>query len=368
MDGEPSQADGPSSLDQLLAEAPELSAGLWSAYWGPSEDHSGYPEIVVRIADDILHAQQSRTALVDGPYGTGKSSFMKVLGECLAERARMQAKQCHCLWLHMPVLTAGTDSTPLASVMEAIVEDLLHEDVSDEELRARLRSGMDDLWGFEAGYRAEGGGLEPPQPNRMAGHVGDSLAWRFNRANTLEQCIDRALGWPPDRSVCRPPSEPYNPTRLVVFLDDLDRCSRWTAVHVVRLLLRFGPARGVHFILASDRRVMESGVREWMKGHGIDDDGRPIVTANSALEKYIHHLVPLPRLSAEIPAARCRAWLDQEGVLDPLRDRIQDLGFSPDNDTGAQAKGRITLADCLLNRLLAHADPRELVTSYQDSG
>lgn len=267
-----------------LAERPVDQGGLWAACWGEDERNGQrIPANIARIAEDILKANQSRVILVHGRYGTGKSSFMKSI-----------CAQIECnvipLWLDMPSLTSHIESTALAAVMLQIADKLQAEAGNSGFAKFDFGRALEDLWRIEAGatsfachdpYRP----VVPPEPNRMAGTLrGEGR--RVVRANTLEKEIERSiqlLGTGAKRQM-----------PMVVFLDDLDRCERAVAMDVVRLLLRFGPVSNVHFVLACDWDVLEQGVKDWMHQHGKADNGMPLVTANSALEKYIHIPVKLP--------------------------------------------------------------------------
>lgn len=268
-----------------LAEQPVDDGELWCAYWGKSEGESekNIPKNIDQIATDLRSDGnknvQSRSILVHGRYGTGKSSFLKCLKDRLGEDDFIH------LYLHMPVLTSNINSSALAAVITAMAQELKYGECCFEQ-------GVEDLWRIEAGAlrtecKEECDCLAPPEPNRMAG-ARDADAMRYYRANNLEKQIDDCL-----EKVGK---------AMVVYLDDLDRCARRVAMDVVRLLLRFGATKHIHFVLACDWDVLEQGVKDWMARHGKADDGEPLVSANSALEKYIHISVELPGMGQSIKA------------------------------------------------------------------
>lgn len=266
------------TLLKRLAEQPVDDGELWCAYWGKSDGESekNIPKNIDQIATDLRPADKghihSRSILVHGRYGTGKSSFLKCLKDRLGEDDFIH------LYLHMPVLTSNINSSALAAVITAMAQALKHDECCFEQ-------GVEDLWRIEAGAlrdeckKDECDCLTPPEPNRMAG-ARDADAMRYYRANNLEKQIDDCL-----KNLGK---------TMVVYLDDLDRCARRVAMDVVRLLLRFGATKHIHFVLACDWDVLEQGVKDWMAHHGKADDGEPLVSANSALEKYIHISVELP--------------------------------------------------------------------------
>lgn len=315
-----------------LAEQPVDQDDLWIACWG-SVKKNGHtiPANVDMIAQDLKNADHSRTILVHGRYGTGKSSFMKSL--------RAQIKDdVITLWLDMPSLVSHIDSTALAAVMIRIVEALQAEfDAPCPEV-CDFGQALEDLWRIEARSMRTSrndpcDSTIPPEPSRMAGTVrGEGR--RFVRANTLEKRIEECI-----RSL--------GERMLVVFLDDLDRCERNVAMDVVRLLLRFGSVSNVHFVLACDWDVLEQGVKDWMHQHGKADDGSPLVTANSALEKYIHIPVELPGMGA-----LASKWTSGVREISPALRNVLESRSGIVNDEAYQ---QVRLYDVLIDTLMRGA-------------
>lgn len=323
-----------------LAEQPVDQGDLWVAYWGADERNKHVPANAARIARDILAAIKSRAVLVHGRYGTGKSSFMQNI------RSQLEGEVIP-LWIDMPSLTSNIDSTALAAVMLCIAEKL-------EKERERLNFGVDsccfsqaleDLWRIEVKSLASRCSdpckpTVPPEPNRMAGTV-HGTGRRSIAANTLEKSIDQCLS--------------TMKSKLVLFLDDLDRCEKGVAMDVVRLLLRFGTTSNLHFVLACDWDVLEHGVKEWMDHHGKALDGEPLVTANSALAKYIHLPVELPPMGR--PVGKDWGAGDQElpsalrKLLD-TRDRIVSMAPNSEKSMVKSAYEKARLYDALIFSLL----------------
>lgn len=346
---------------RLEEDTPLRPEALWRAYWG---EEKGSVKLIHMLAWDLLQADHSRAILVHGSYGTGKTAFLNLLQQRLRQLVpnlpgfENQTRHLYCLWLHMPVLTSSIQTSAMAAVMGAIVHFISENTTCSEDQRDHLFSALDDLWRMEADICMSSRDADPctphsvaPRPTRMAGFSEGTRSTRVYRANTLELLIDTTLGWSA-RPVCQeaggatqkgsertegdpPPNDRGAASlghKLVVFLDDLDRCEKRVAKDVVRLLLRFGPTRGVHFVLASDWEVLNHGVQAWMTDHGSTAQGEPLVVANSALGKYIHHQVDLPSLGHQLVSTACC----EKDVPD---------GWRP-----------LMLADCLLNTLLDGID------------
>lgn len=415
-------------LADELAEKPTDQPELWEAAWdrGISGAVGGTDHFLpTALGRELATAEHIRTVLVDGRYGTGKSSFAGRLCweflKCLrhdpdtppqngappgeddpqgspaaAEEGASDAQSPQSttpggghppkgdqtprfeptLWLHMPTVTNAVGSTALAAVVAAITSHLMNQEAAlkalfegteggcVEEQLQKLQEAMRDFWRLEARLGQDNGAVVgpaggsdplapaedgtsvvPPRPNRMASSA-SGVALRTNQANTIELRIDHILGW--RRSNCDPDAArkgPEKKQRLLVVLDDLDRCGKRVPMDVIRLLLRFGNCKGVHFVIACDRDILEHGVREWMACEGRDGELGPIVTANSAIEKYLHHIIEMPELGDKAP--RPFPETDRE-AMKGLATRI---GIHQFKDESA---GYI-LADVWLNQMIAKA-------------
>lgn len=314
-----------------LAERPVNQDDLWIACWGSVEWRSHpIPANIARIAHDLIEAEHSRTILVHGRYGTGKSSFMKSL------RAQMDDRVVTTVWADMPSITSHIDSSALAAVMILIAKELQEMPKTGCPEDCDLGQALEDLWVIEA--RAMRTACNdpcdttiPPEPNRMVG-TERGQGRRFVLANTLERKIEQCI------------KSMGASKQLVVFLDDLDRCERKVAMDVVRLLLRFGSVSNVHFVLACDWDVLEQGVKDWMHQHGKADDGVPLVTANSALEKYVHIPVELPGMGATAPA-----WKSKGNKIPDIMRSVLELKSGMVND---EVYREARLYDVLIDALM----------------
>ena len=93
--------------------------------------------------------------------------------------------------------------------------------------------------------------------------------------------------------------------RLVVFIDDLDRCLPEKAIEVLEAIKLFLDVTGCLFFLGVDRGVIEQGIRVKYKGFldavnaaagGLEQDRRIPITGDDYLEKIVQlpfHLLPL---------------------------------------------------------------------------
>lgn len=364
------------AFEEFLAEGVTDDAFLWAAYFGvpPKNDQAGNLEQLInnccsvereaKILTQMLTVNAPCNALVHGRYGTGKTSFMRMLWNDMRKLGKTDcppdidpmsqlhqvigdsylsgeshAQEVQAIWLHMPSLTASLPHMTVCMVMAAIVEAL---DKAGKEVE--IREGLNDLWRLEStlgrpGF-CENGDLEPPRPSSFSGTNAPSL--RVIHANCLENSIQNLL---------------YKQKKvLVLFLDDLDRCDKDVHYRIIRLLLRLSAARRIHAVMASDYEVMQNGVKAWMNTHGIGVkhmDGstsslfedNPVVSANSALNKYIHHDIEMPHLFMPILAG-----YGDVTIVDFLKYRLGDTAVADDG----------TWVTVMYNKQIWHA-PREKV-------
>lgn len=96
--------------------------------------------------------------------------------------------------------------------------------------------------------------------------------------------------------------------RLVVFIDDLDRCLPEKAIEVLEALKLFLDVPGCVFVLGADREVIQRGIRVKYKGFLVDSedpvraDRRIPITGDDYLEKIVQlpfHLLPLDESRVE---------------------------------------------------------------------
>ena len=339
------------TLTEALAETPISDSSLWVAHWGRYKGDENLPNNAGMIIDSLKSpvnngndatGKRSRVILVHGRYGSGKSSFLELI------RQRLKEDEIICHWIDMPSLTSHIESTALAAVMASIVDCLRgYETLSNHDCMNGMTRRVEDLWRIEGGlaYPCHQGGAiaaAVPEDNRMAGTFLRGDARRHVQANTLEKCIDDCLH--------------ERDKQMVVFLDDLDRCERKVPVDVVRLLLRFGNTHRIHFVLACDWDVLEYGVQEWMKHHGMDSGEQPLVTANSALEKYIHWSVELPGMGAPVKQPQL---IEKRVIPDSLFKIFSEKGGVIGAGGSADSSGKEPhLYDVLINALLSSYGPQ----------
>jgi formylglycine-generating enzyme required for sulfatase activity len=90
--------------------------------------------------------------------------------------------------------------------------------------------------------------------------------------------------------------------RLVVFIDDLDRCLPEKAISVLEAIKLFIDAPGCVYVIGTDRDVIEQGIRVKYKDFFVGEATATPITGDSYLEKIVQipfHLPPLQETRIE---------------------------------------------------------------------
>ena len=120
--------------------------------------------------------------------------------------------------------------------------------------------------------------------------------------------------------------------RLVVFVDDLDRCLPTKAVQVLESIKLFMDVPGCLFILGLDQQVISRGIEIKYREFGLDkleskEQRRQfIIEGTRYLEKIIQVPFQIPPLAGHVQADFVRSLIDNEGCADVF---AQGMGGSP---------------------------------------
>lgn len=88
-----------------------------------------------------------------------------------------------------------------------------------------------------------------------------------------------------------------NPDRLVIFIDELDRCDGRTVVATLDSLRSFLDADRCIFIVAADQQVLETALTSYVRQSTPSDPANPYYSAGSEyLDKTFHYQLSLPDL------------------------------------------------------------------------
>jgi Cdc6-like AAA superfamily ATPase len=114
--------------------------------------------------------------------------------------------------------------------------------------------------------------------------------------------------------------------RLVVFIDELDRCSPDDVVATLVDLKTFLDHDHCVFIVAADREVIERSLREVPQAKPVREDEPYYATPGAFLDKIFQHQIALPPLRPRALSKYARELVgDQEGIWSELRAATDDV-------------------------------------------
>lgn len=297
-------------------------------------DALGFSDFRPALTEVLLYGQTPLTVGIFGRWGTGKTSLLRMLRQDVEAWGRRLNLPVRTVWftawkyerrealwraLLLRVLhalqPAGDDETARTLRRElARLETALYRPVEWEE----VSRWVVDWWqAFKSGGRvvAEIMAALLPLPAgvqqtllRLMG-AGDGLSledleglvqalrrevhtYRMEQLTSTEQfeehfrrVLQRALGRG-DQAL----------GRLVLFVDDLDRCLPEKAVEVLEAIKLFLEVEGTAFVLALDREVIRQGI-ELYYGRGAKE---PPIDGDAYLEKFIQIPFTLPPLETRM--------------------------------------------------------------------
>jgi KAP family P-loop domain len=246
--------------------------------------------LVSILADELT--QTPFTIGVFGPWGSGKSSMLRMLDERLAgEHADRFVRVRFNPWFHrgepnmlLPLLhtlhqALETDArhrfTAAAARIGTVVAKL-GANILLKKLTANAVS-LKDVEELEAAYLRERG--------QIVGEIS-----RLH--DTLQEQAD---------SIARQ----GDGSRLVLLVDDLDRCEPDEIIDVLEAIKRFLDLRHVFVVLAVDKEIIDRGIDIRYRQFGLEDDRKTAIGA-----EYLEKMIQLPLQLLPLAEAQVSAFVD----------------------------------------------------------
>jgi formylglycine-generating enzyme required for sulfatase activity len=293
-------------------------------------DQLGFTDYRRTLVKVILEADTPITLGIFGTWGSGKTSLMQMLRQDLQpdKTVALPAKTVwfdawkydkeEALWrvLLLSALEALRDNAPeadrqyLDDLQASLYRDVDREEAGSLELdwgqaaKGTLKLGLSLLPllpTVESFINAIGGKDKPPSvtgaPKDAIAHFVDTFKREYikvhrDRVQFLDQFQERFR-----ELVTRLlPAD----SRLVVFIDDLDRCVPEKAIEVLEAIKLFLDAERCVFVVGVERRIIEQGIRVKYQGLRFDDAPHDtLITGEEYLEKIIQIPFYLPPLDPQ---------------------------------------------------------------------
>ena len=339
----------------MEAETSHETHGLWTDQPITETKHdqlnfSHYAQVLTEV---VLTADTPITIGVFGPWGSGKTSLMRLVAKQLLTRRTAGHRWARVVWFNAWRYERDHGAlwrALLLCVLEGLESDQLGkkdlQQIQDWRTRLytdvqRTETGSIKIDWPKLGKGALSLGLSlVPTPatllevaQLMQGEMGslESIASAFQRENT--QVYRRQLTLLEEfQSGFAHLVQEYVWKRnglLIIIIDDLDRCLPKRAVEVLEAIKLFLDAQGCVFFVAADRDIIERVVRAQYSSHTPDENNKT-GSASTAGQSYLEKIVQLPFHLPPLEDEQITSFIDRHdpGLSPGCRD-VLSLGLEP---------------------------------------
>jgi len=327
--------------------------GLWTdqPILGAAHDQLNFSHYAKVLAEVVLTADTPITIGVFGPWGSGKTSLMRLVAEQLINRRTAGHRWARAVWFNAWQYERDEGALWRALLLR-VLEGLESEQLSEEDAQQiadwRMRLYTDV-------QRTETGSIhiDWPKLGKGALHLGLSLIPSPSTFLELAQLLQGETGTLEEIASAfqRERTEIYRRQLmlleefqggfahlvreyvwsrnglLVVFIDDLDRCLPDRAVEVLEAIKLFLDVRGCVFFIAVDRDIIERVVRVQYASYMVEEDERESHIP-SAGQSYLEKIVQLPFHLPPLEDDHIASFIDQHNPHLPVGCRdILTLGL-----------------------------------------
>ncbi len=275
--------------------------------WKDSEtvvDYLNFDYIIDAVVKLVLDEDLSPSSIgLYGDWGSGKSSLMKMVEQHLTS---MDDKSILCIrfngWLFEGYEDAKT----------ALCGTILESIHKKEGLSSQVKGKVKKLWNKVDVQKILGKGIRYGLDYFMTGGILSltdftvsqiTNALKKNAENITEEEITKALrSLKTDNNIRKDIKNFHNEfenilketkiKHLVVFIDELDRCSPETILDIIEAMRLFLFAKGTSFVIGADQRLIEYAIKTKYKevvGNNLD-------IGREYMEKVIQYPVNIPAL------------------------------------------------------------------------
>ena len=236
-----------------------------------ADDCLGMEKRCKGIADFISHCSTPMTLAIQGDWGMGKTSCMKIIGKHLEKS--LKEKMCIIEFNTWQFSVLGNDEKIIVDLLQTMIDQLeawLEKlNIKDDNINRKMdeaKKGIVSMANITASF------LKELFLDSTAGKIAASIA-----ENTVKDPIaflNSIIGAPATRTqtviemkkkveelIDAIIKNPKTGDRVFIFIDDLDRLDPRIAVELMEGLKNFADCKNCVFILAIDQSVVERGLR-----------------------------------------------------------------------------------------------------------
>lgn len=264
---------------------------LWSDE-PATQDLLAFRAVAETAADAIFDDGLDPVAIgLSGAWGSGKTSVLELIKSEIKERSSGSEREVLVIptqpWLYDP--TVGPKESLIAEVLGALSKEFKETDpVGQAGLEAFKKLVRKVNWS-KAVKMAAKTAITMQLPN-----IDDVFGLVSDEPDSLDSEKGMAAFREEFEALLADPALAHL-SRVVVLVDDLDRCLPDTVVETLEAIRLFLSARGMSFVIAADEdRVAEAIQQKFKTAAPKDEDEDP---AKLYLHKIVQTTIPLPALS-----------------------------------------------------------------------
>lgn len=312
----------------------ELSDDQIASGFDPSTDIFNHKDLALRLTGLFEQIEHGSVALLDGRWGTGKSTFVR---QWAAELKKMGIPSVYFDAFASDYLESPFQAIA-GSFISAAIDAKREKEPAYKNFLSKAASVGKTIASVSAkvGVKAATLGMISAAEIGEIGSLGDSLVDGFaeiteesvktlleNQANSQAQFnqLKRALEDLP--SLLRPSNSDSVDVPLIVFIDELDRCKPDFSLGILETLKHFFRVNKIHFILVTNKEYLSLSVDS---RYGVGDG------ASEYLEKFYDFVIffeqnydrsHLSSVSAYVNVASAGILPEENRSYDDIRDYIK---------------------------------------------
>jgi hypothetical protein len=298
------------------------SSGLWSDE-PTKDDLLSFDAVAGTVVDAVLDDTLDPLAIgVSGAWGSGKTTILRLIkadldGRQLPDQQKILVVQTDP-WRYDP--SVGAKETLIGEVLTALAGEVKEAEGTAgkaKKLLAKLRNKVDWSKAIQVAAKAS---LAFQLPS-----VDDLTSLIKKDSDKSNESESRGLAeFHAEFEELMDLKELAHLVRVVVLVDDLDRCLYPTVVDTLETIRLFLAVPKMAFVIAADEKRVADALRERFPNSPTNEqapDGQPEHPADLYLHKIVQTTVPLPALSR----------FDTEAyiVLLQLKSRLQEAQLRP---------------------------------------
>jgi len=305
-------------------------------------DSFGHETFLREVCEQVSSCDAPKGIGINGYWGMGKTTFLKQIYFQLTnsfpeedqvtktEKTALFDPAIQPIWFE--AWRFQQDGLPIVALLNEIRSQMgLAKRFQESAKKAAGIALLGSISAFDEVIKAASGGIMAPKLGQIAG-IGES--WEKSRhqyslpsqsiRNLLQEAINHALG--------------KNKKRLVIFIDDLDRCEPQTAFRLLEGIKVYLNLNNCVVLFGMDQRQIEKALSESLK---LSNETQASHRAREYLEKICQdvHYIPLP---------------DQQKKAAFFMQRLRELEHPQSNVVLDELDAALQMYDCL------PANPRKI--------